>query len=562
MTSNDQTRRGLGALLPTLSTVALDGVLATLVVLWVVATSFYRLRFGVDVYDESFYAVLAQRFLLGDRPYIDEYNLRQTGSLFTLPFYWTYLQVVGSNEGIIYFLRLLYFALQGAVAWSVYRFASSLTRWPFALLVSALPISFMPFCVPTCSYNTFGYSFFAIGCFTGLRSLLLQPLPRQTSVVAGIAHGLACVAYPPLVIPVIGFAAATRLHTRRLWGYAAGVAGVGVVVGAALAPSIARGLPDALAYEAMFTRPRGWTKLASILGSVVRVAPGEWLAFASLGVIAWLCRRYPVLRKVLLPALLPLVIWWFSEVRPEFDHLVLRHALSLQATVSLGLLCGFFLLFATSGPVRRTLFYGGFLPSLLAGVTIAFASDQTGSMNAGLGLFVAAALGLVALGTAAPGRAAAFFTTALVATVPLGFVEAGYSTIYGARGIEEQTTEMTSGPFKGLFTEARTAGRLAELSAVLAEFTSPGERLLVYYGYPAAYLLSTTRPALPTSWSDRRARYEGMLDYYREHRTGKGTAVVIKVGDGISPALESLVEDPARLIRNGGWYRLYREPPP
>lgn len=57
--------------------------------------------------DESFYLSLVHRFWIGDRPIIDEWSGTQFYTVILLPIYALYIKVVGSNEGIFLFFRLL-----------------------------------------------------------------------------------------------------------------------------------------------------------------------------------------------------------------------------------------------------------------------------------------------------------------------------------------------------------------------------------------------------------------------------------------------------------------------
>ena len=63
-------------------------------------------------------------------------------------------------------------------------------------------------------------------------------------------------------------------------------------------------------------------------------------------------------------------------------------------------------------------------------------------------------------------------------------------------------------------------------------------------------------------WTDSRARLPLLLPYYTKHRTGDGVVLVISGMTGVSRELEALVEDKSRLLKDGGWFKLYREPPP
>src|SRR6185312_115254 len=80
----------------------------------------YSLYFGVTPTDEPFYISLPYRFILGDRPFIDEYNVVQSAGLFLLPFVKLYLYMKGSTEGIILFVRYLNFAFFSILTYLTY----------------------------------------------------------------------------------------------------------------------------------------------------------------------------------------------------------------------------------------------------------------------------------------------------------------------------------------------------------------------------------------------------------------------------------------------------------
>jgi len=192
-----------------------EKILAVGVFLYTFCLAYYRIRFGVDFTDEAYYAVLTQRFALGDTPFVDEFNLRQAAAVLLVPSYKLYLQIVGSTDGIILFLRHHYFFLQCLTAWGVFRLLRIGTRFSFALIGAAIPLAFIPLGVPAPGYNNLGALFWALGTCLALTGVLANH--RRDLIGAGAVHALACVAYPPLVIAVAGIMFALfrqAAHTR------------------------------------------------------------------------------------------------------------------------------------------------------------------------------------------------------------------------------------------------------------------------------------------------------------------------------------------------------------
>ncbi len=75
----------------------------------------FSAMYGVGRSDEAYYITLAQRFGLGDRPFIDEWSPSQLFGLFVYPFYKAYVTASGSTDGIILFMRFVYISLTAAL---------------------------------------------------------------------------------------------------------------------------------------------------------------------------------------------------------------------------------------------------------------------------------------------------------------------------------------------------------------------------------------------------------------------------------------------------------------
>ena len=82
-----------------------NSFLLPLVVLLAFAHTLWRIHYGVDFSDESWYIVLGYRFFQGDRPLIDETNVVQSMGFLIAPVIGIYLKLKGSLDGIILFTR-------------------------------------------------------------------------------------------------------------------------------------------------------------------------------------------------------------------------------------------------------------------------------------------------------------------------------------------------------------------------------------------------------------------------------------------------------------------------
>ena len=267
----------------------------------------------------------------------------------------------------------------------------------------------------------------------------------------------------------------------------------------------------------------------------------------------------------------------FSAVQPE-THIP-PHTLTLHISIYVGLLTGFFALFLQRGTVQRTILLAAWVPSVIAGLITATASDNFGCMNSGIGLFAASVLAMVVVPMAieAPRRVddagrvsggevlngpARLGMVLVIAALPLTALSVNAANTYSDGPTSGEMMRTKIGPFRGLKGTPAKVTRVEELSRELRGMVTPGDHMLSYYDFPGAYLMTASRPGLQTVWTDRRAKLGPMLPYWGRHRTGQGVVMVITGSSGTSPELEALVEVPERLLKDRGWFKVYREPPP
>ncbi len=538
----------------------------------IAATIFFRLRFGLDFTDEAYYAVLAQRFALGDIPYVDEINLRQSAALFTAPFYWCYLRLNGSTDGIVYFLRCIFFGLQCVVAATAFRFTYvSAPRQPVlhASIAATWVFLFIPHSIPACSYNTLGSLLFALGTIISLDGILNSG-SRLKFPLAGAVHGLAVVAYPALLIPVVIHGAVMAAFTfpkpatgsaRTALSYGAGV---GLIVAAFLIcfhSGMMLGIRRAMEFEGMFTRQRDAGKLGIMIVDMIGQA-GPLFPAAIVGLLAFALRRR--MDRLTGIALLFLAVpAWFWSARRSLHLYTAQHDLGMDIFIYLGILSGLLFPILTTLRESRCIFLGAWLPSMLAGMTTAMASDG-GWRSAGLGIFTAvlATPLLISHARAAGGRTGNAAMTIAMILISLALVRVHVRATYFDGPWMMQTTEVTEGPYKGLRGAPVKAAFAESATREVRHFWRPGERMLVYYNRPGVYLSVPARPSVEVSWTDHRARMAPLLPYFDDHRTGQGIVVVMKGERGTSRELEMLVEDPDRLLVDAPEFRIYREPSP
>jgi hypothetical protein len=135
-----------------------------LVVLAVIGLTYWRLYYGIDFTDESYYVAVPFRLVLGARPFVDETAVaQQLAAILIYPFVRAYYAVAGQT-GIVLFLRHLQFLFSLTVALAVVFALRSVLETRRAVLVGLAVVAFVPFNIHSLSYNTLGGGLFTAGC--------------------------------------------------------------------------------------------------------------------------------------------------------------------------------------------------------------------------------------------------------------------------------------------------------------------------------------------------------------------------------------------------------------
>jgi hypothetical protein len=544
------------------------GVLAVFAAVAVIGFMAWRLRFGVDLRDEAYYSALPYRFVLGDRPFVDEMNLLQLPALLVYPLVKAYVALEGSSAGIVLFMRVAWIVFAGGLAAGAFAFLRTLMRWPVALVASLFAFVTVPYNIPSLSYDTLGMGLLAAGMLLGAHAVV-NGRRRWWLIAAGLAHGLAAVAYPTLALGVVAYAAAlVALYRRRAPGalaaYLGGLApAVGALGGLVLNVAPARVRAAWRYTSSLAGYGGGQRKLDVMLQQAQLFLPRQTLLLGGLAVSLALVlllgsRGLPAL---LLPAalLFPVHGFW-----PYAHGLV---AITLIGVV--GLVTGVCLL--AEERARRLLVWG-VLPALAAGLVTGYTSTN-GFINAGIGFFPAvfATAGLLAIASRhiALGREGNEVVAAWAVAIPLvlllaGFAAAQYSSVHRQPGQQTLSTRIPGGPFAGLYTTRSKARYEEQLRADVVAFVPRDRCVLFFNDFPAPYLMTSARPAAQALWLSRsddmlRPRANPIVRWWES--TGRYPDVAFRFSYshyGRYPVVRDFIAPPRyRLLVQRPWYEVW-----
>ncbi len=146
--------------------------------------------------DEFLYPIVPVRFINGDNMIQHEWHLAQFSSLFSHLPVLTWLKIKGSTEGIILFLRCIYFIIHTTVACVIYKFFYSYKWW--AIVAAMLFYTHMAYRMFTISYMSMLVIFLLLFCI--LLFLIFEKNHQQNCrlyyLLAGLCFGACCVCNP------------------------------------------------------------------------------------------------------------------------------------------------------------------------------------------------------------------------------------------------------------------------------------------------------------------------------------------------------------------------------
>ncbi|MBQ6018585.1 MAG: hypothetical protein IJL26_00260 [Clostridia bacterium] len=179
---------------------------------------FYSVGVGIGLSDEHWYFTMPQRFLQGDRIFVDDWHVTQLSAVVQLLPYRLYTLVAGGTDGVLLFMRRLFVVFDLFCYWFYYL---KLRRYGVAALAgAALMCSYVHLGAFTFSYTALPPHFLALAG-TLLVAPEKQPSPPALTA-AGVLLSCAVLCQPSLaaVFAVFFLLALLRFVLKRRGGNA------------------------------------------------------------------------------------------------------------------------------------------------------------------------------------------------------------------------------------------------------------------------------------------------------------------------------------------------------
>jgi len=481
------------------------------------ALGYWRIYYGVDFTDEAWYVAVPYRFVLGGKPYVDELSVPQTTTAVVLtPFVWLYHALVG-RTGLILFVRHLHFLIATGVGFAVWSSLKRAAGAGIATLAAVAAFAFVPFDIPSVSYDSLGSGLFTAGSLLGFLALS-RPRARLS---AGICLGFAAFAYPPLVLAVSASCVLRLLLLRRGWRGEA----IGVTLPALGIPALGFAALGALAgphrvasdyrRSSHFLGQAGGLAKLQLIGTHLRLTLPLWyLLAAALLCLAWTWARGWGRIAALLVVLLPL-----TTLPPRLT----TFSTSLDFVAHAGFLALPLFLLLRKRRDAVELFLVVWVPGLVGGLVTSY-SSANGGVNFGVGFFPAVIVTFVFGAWSIDGLLGARRPLALApaATVTALLLYFGIVPVYRDAPLSTLDARVSTGPYAGLLTNRAKRAFLVTLGRDLAGVNA-GCTIAFFNDFPAGYLLTAARPDTSAVWTatvPRRltfAYHEDLVRYYARH---------------------------------------------
>lgn len=165
--------------------------------------------------DEAYQIATSWRYVLGDVPFVQSWDMNFSSSLMYAPFTWMFRQMVGSLDGIVLVYRLYFIAMQSLVGYLAWRTLRTRTSFVVALLSAAVTTCTLTYfaCMPGYGCD---WQWFTVASLLMFNILDNEKLPTvKQGVLVGICAAISTVSNPTLVFGSVGLVLASWLVARK-----------------------------------------------------------------------------------------------------------------------------------------------------------------------------------------------------------------------------------------------------------------------------------------------------------------------------------------------------------
>lgn len=440
----------------------------------------------MDFTDEAQYVVESVVPLLGGVPFVTDKFVQQSTDLLLTPLI-RVLHPHKAFDGIFLEFRLIYFfltMLAAAISFVTWR---RLVSRGCAYLFAAMICLYVPWGIPSISYNTIGHLALIAGLHLGI--LGNRTKSRAVLSASGVTFAICLASYPTLFLTVASYLIIQYLVNQRQWSvmlWQVGAMSLAILALILFYSTFGfNNIIDAVSFSSQQALG-GWEKICNTVLAASRIFGRIWrmiVLVGFLGVLHWQGVGKTNLFRFAAASLIVYRLW------VGFDYISLHYVMTLLGTFSP------ILLFLARKNLSTEVFSSLLcltVPSLLAALSLSYTSSN-GFWSAGMGAFCGAQSAVLLLAPSEKRRMpwrAAIFPALFSLLLLLPYLRFSYRDEPPA----SLSARIGSGPYAGLFTTRERRNWLEEISSDIRENSDPRSTILFFPSFPAGYLFSTSRP--------------------------------------------------------------------
>lgn len=476
-----------------------------LTLVWIAA--YLRIFMGADLTDEAQYVASAYLPLIGGKPFFNEMFLQQSASLIYTPLLAVYWKLTGSIDGVILYVRHLYAALALFTAWNFFRYFKSKADLQTTLWTATVFLTFIPWCLPSLSYNTLGYFGFANFLLFQLQGL---ENPGRRNLAAGsCSAALTAASYPTLAVAMgVYFLTALpwfwKARKKRLFLFQSALtsAALAILCASAFLLFDWQDLQDSYHFSRTFGAGGGLEKLIFAFQLAGQIIP-PWPWLSGLFILAVWIQWQTKFSQSLIFWLASMAYFAFSRRTDEASSSINQVHIFL-----------WFLFCLSFGLSWRRELRTKLLPFSLSCLTGVLVLMYSSSMTVFAAVYCSVIF-LVVIWPMLPGSdlGRRVFMIALNITLLTG----SYLYNYRDYSLSMMQNFVSEGPYAGILTSEPRVLLISEVQSDLQEFKSRASTVLFYDSFPAGYLMSELKPATRSLFMHPLPLSRGVRNFYADY---------------------------------------------
>ncbi len=467
------------------------------------------IHFGSPLTDESFPFATAYRFLIGQRPFVDDFSAIIPLGLLLTPLVKLSLIIHHGRDSLILFTRELYIVFSFFLALYTFFVTQKIFPTIVAFFIAINILIFHPFGINNFHYDTLTTLFWTIIVFQAFVFVVDDSMHFLHYLVFALLNLLLCCAYPPFLFFLVlfnGYILVFMKKKGRLFFtlltlfFCASIVLIWILFGFFKLTSL--NIKDEISFlhnlshnsHIAYYSPYNDSLIAKLFTIIkeIKAIYFKYLTVSFLLIcLAYFLRKFNLVALMLIVVSLILPLFYISYLHPDYhETFYFLNSVAFSAAYV-------FLFFLRSNELAKKLFYFIWVPSLLAGY-LTSATSSNFAVNLNIGFFPATLLAFVFAYLVGQKSA----ETRMNYLITRGLLIFGIGAIlffqlycvYGLKqvgiAIYKNNEKVTrSGPFRGLYLDPDIAQFIDRLQSDIERLDTDNKKYIYFGVLSGGYLL-------------------------------------------------------------------------